>query len=42
MDKAAPIPGGNNKLSTGFSKKNKYNKKIFCSYRDFKTYYNLG
>lgn len=42
MDKAAPIPGGNNKQSTGFSKKNKYNKKIFCSYRDLKTYYNLG
>ena len=42
MDKAAPIPGGNNKLSTGFSKKNKFYKKIFCSYRDFKRYYNLG
>ena len=37
-DKAAPIPGGNPKLSTGFVRKQKFYKKIFRAYRLFKTY----
>jgi hypothetical protein len=37
-DKAAPIPGGNQKVSTGFVRKNKFYKKIFRAYRLFKTY----
>ena len=37
-DKAAPIPGGNQKLSTGFVRKEKFYKKIFRAYRLFKTY----
>ena len=37
-DKAAPIPGGNPKLSTGFARKQKFYKKIFRAYRLFKTY----
>lgn len=37
-DKAAPIPGGNQKLSTGFVRKDKFYKKIFRAYRLFKTY----
>ena len=41
-DKAAPIPGGNQKLSTGFVRKEKFYKKIFRAYRLFKTYQNLS
>jgi hypothetical protein len=41
-DKAAPIPGGNQKLSTGFVRKEKFYKKIFRAYRLFKTYMNLS
>jgi hypothetical protein len=37
-DKAAPIPGGNQKLSTGFVRKEKFYKKIFIAYILFKTY----
>jgi hypothetical protein len=37
-DKAAPIPGGNHKLSTGFVRKEKFYKKIFRAYILFKTY----
>lgn len=37
-DKAAPIPGGNQKLSTGNLRKEKFYKKIFRAYRLFKTY----
>ena len=41
-DKAAPIPGGNQKLSTGFVRKEKFYKKIFRAYRLFKTYQNFN
>lgn len=37
-DKAAPIPGGNQKLSLGFVQKQKFSKKIRRAYLLFKTY----
>lgn len=42
FDKAAPIPGGNHKLSTGFVRKNKYYKKIFRAYQFLKKYYTFN
>lgn len=38
MDKAAPIPGANPKLSMGFVRKNKINIKTFNAYRIYKKY----
>lgn len=39
FEKAAPIPGGNQKLSTGFVKKHKkFYKNTFQAYKVFKTY----
>lgn len=42
FDKAAPIPGGNHKLSTGFVRKNKFYKKIFTAYQFFKKHYTFN
>lgn len=38
LDKAAPIPGVNPKLSVGYARKNKSPKKAFNAYRMFKNY----
>ena len=39
FEKAAPIPGGNRKLSIGFVKKHKkFYKNTFLAYKVFKTY----
>jgi hypothetical protein len=38
LDKAAPIPGVNPKLSVGYARKNKRPKKAFNAYRMFKKY----
>lgn len=38
LDKRAPIPGANRKLSLGYVRKNKRPKKAFSAYRMFKNY----